>query len=244
MPSRSAPIVILAALTLPALAAAPGAAEKTLARLTIVPAPGGARVECWLTEQDSGDGSVALKLVIKGAAPRPQAMTIYAGGGEDDGPGAAEVRSGKASVLDLPDGKKLVRVDFAYSQPGGGGRGEQTDTTLVAVDGRPRKLLELTTLVGRDRSPVCRDFTETKLSARASGGGSEVVATTSKLATPSLGDDDLPIDRGCKAPRGAEKVVYRLSGDKLEQIEPAPPAQPPPSAQPTPKAATAPESDD
>src|SRR5689334_11474632 len=99
------------------------AADRTIQKITV------GKAEVWLTRADAEDGGLVVKVIAKGVGPRPQALTIYTGGGDDDGPGTAEVKSLAAKVMDVPSVGKVLRIDFAYQIPGT--TEEQTETTLV-----------------------------------------------------------------------------------------------------------------
>jgi hypothetical protein len=202
-----------------AWAAAP--AERTVAKLAIDAKKG--PIEAWITRARDAEGGVVIKIVAKGVAPKAQALTLYTGGGAEDGAGDAEIGNIKAQGFEMPGGAPAVRVDVTYKVPDGRKHDEQTDTYLVGLDGKTRKLLELPTSSLRDRSKTCREGTQTQLQFRAGKDGVvELLASTSRAVDPLLGDDDLPVDKTCKAPSGVTKVLYRMKGDVLVQIDPPP----------------------
>lgn len=179
-------------------------------------------VEVWVTRARFPDGGLTVKLIAKGVGPKPQALTIYHGGGDDDGAGDAEVKAIEASALPLPDGQQGVRVDFTFRVPDGRKNDEQTDTTLVGFQGKTHKLLELRTRLSHDRGKNCREGEETQLALDAAGN---LVASTTQNAESALGDDDLPLDKTCRAPRGAAKKSFKWSGDKFVDAEAAAPEE-------------------
>jgi hypothetical protein len=224
------------------------AQERTVSKLSIPP------LEVWVTRARSSDGGLTIKLVAKGVGPKPQALTIYQGGGDDDGPGDAELRALTASAVDLPAGKKGARVDVTLHPPDGKKNDERTETTIVGFDGKTHKLLELVTRVGRDRSKICREFQETALTV----AGADLVGVTSTRRESALGDDDLPLDKNCRSPNGAAKKVYKWATDHFVDADadfedeetarpatsssspsPAPGTPPKPDAGAKPKAPTA-----
>jgi hypothetical protein len=198
------------------------AQERTVSKLSIPP------LEVWVTRARASDGGLTLKVVAKGVGPKPQALTIYQGGGDDDGAGDADLRAVTASAVDLPGGKKGARVDVTLHPPDGKKSDERTETTIVGFDGKTRKLLELVTRVGRDRSKICREFQETALTV----AGADLVGVTSMRRESALGDDVLPLDKGCRSPSGAAKKVYKWATDHFvdadadfeDEGETAPPA--------------------
>src|SRR5687767_2524582 len=109
------PLAVVATLFANLLAAQP-AVEKTLLKLGLT--VGDKPIEVWVARADSDDGGLSLRLIAKGVGPKPQALTLYTGGGDDDGPGGDELKSVTAKVVELPQAGKVVRVDFAYRLPG------------------------------------------------------------------------------------------------------------------------------
>jgi hypothetical protein len=212
------------------------AADKTVAKLTFASAKG--PLEVWLTRADSADGNLVVKVIAKGVGPKPQSLTIYSGGGDDDGPGVEEARALTAKVIELPAVGKAVRVDFTHVELGG--QDEETETTLVGFDGKTHKLLELTTRRTHARSKVCREREETALLGELGEAEGMLTATTRLHVDPTLGDDDEPIDRKCVAPKGVYRVIYKWTGERYVDARAAVPA-PSPSPSPMPAAPPAPD---
>ncbi len=201
----------LAVLSLLLLAGQARAEEKTVAKCQ-VPGEAGKPLDVWVTRTRDSEGGVIIKLIARGVGPKPQALTIYTGGGADDGAGDDEVQKIVAKPFDLVGGKKGVRVDFSFRIPDGKKKDEQTDTTLVGFGGgKTHKLIELRTRHYRDRSKICREGEEVALSVE----GEALIAATSQKTEPELGDDDLPIDKTCKAPRGVAKKKYPWKDEKF-----------------------------
>ena len=169
----------------------------------------GKKVELVLTRARTTDGGLVVKVVAKGLGPKPQPLIIYRGGGDDDGVGDDDVRGVALKPFELANGQKGARIDLTFRVPDGKKKDVQTDTTLVGFAGKPHKLLEVTTERARDRSKLCRDLESTELKIE----GTDLGAATTKQVEPALGDDDLPIDKGCKAPSGAVKKLYRWEKD-------------------------------
>src|SRR5262245_18453790 len=93
------------------------AEDRTAAKVSLQPMPGRPPMEVWLTRSRGQDGSLVVKLIASGVGPRPQALTIYARGGDEDGPGDDDVRGLSLKVFDLPKGVKAARVDFSHRVP-------------------------------------------------------------------------------------------------------------------------------
>jgi hypothetical protein len=185
------------------------------------------KVEVWITRADAFDGGLVVKVIAKGVGPRPQALTLYSGGGDDDGPGTDEIKALSAKVLELPAAGKVLRVDFAYTVPGTSE--EQTETTLVGFEGKTHKLLSLVTRRTHTRNPQCKEQWETALTGEGDELDGQVVAMKKLKVIPVRGDDDEPLDKGC-VPQKPEKSVYRWTGERF--AEPAAPSpSPSPSAQ-------------
>jgi hypothetical protein len=203
---------VLSALGILAFGSAVLAQERTVAKCQVAPAEGQKPIDVWVTRTRDSEGGVVIKLIARGVGPKPQALTIYSGGGADDGAGDDEVQKVSAKAFDLPAGKKGVRVDFSFRIPDGKKNDEQTDTTLVGFGGgKTHKLIELRTRRYRDRSKICREGEEVALAV----DGNDLVAGTSQKTEPELGDDDLPIDKTCKAPRGIAKKKYVWKNEKF-----------------------------
>src|SRR5262245_55187072 len=114
----------------------PPVVERTLFKLAV---PGDKPIEVWVARADRNDGGLTWRLVAKGVGPKPQSPTIYAGGGDDDGPGGDEVKGVTAKVVELPGAGKVARVDFAYRLPGL--NDVETHSTWVGFEGRTHRLL-------------------------------------------------------------------------------------------------------
>jgi hypothetical protein len=210
------------------------AADRTVVKLAFS-GPRNQPVEVWVTRADAEDGSLAIKLIAKGVGPRPQSLTLYSGGGGDDGPGTNDFRSVTAKVAVLPMAGKAVRVDFSYQIPGT--TEEQTDSTLIGFEGKPHKLLHLTVRRTRQRNKNCATAEETALQPEGDELDGRIVAAHQLKATPALGDDDEPLDAKCVT-IATEKTVYRYTGEKyVEAAEPqvSPQPSPSPMASPAPK---------
>jgi hypothetical protein len=200
----------------PSTALAAGA-ERTASKVTV---PGEPAIQVFVTRQRHDDGGVTVRLIASGVAERPQALTLYAGGGDDDSPGDAALKGVKAQPFQLPDGQRAVRVDLKFVIPGRT-NDFQTDTTLIGFAGKPHKLAQLRTRVERDRSKVCREVKETQLRF-SSDKPTKLEATTALGLEPALGDDDLPIDKGCRGKSPMGRVVYQLDREKFVQVDPPP----------------------
>jgi len=168
--------------------------DRTVQKLTFTEKSG--PVEVWLTRADASDGGLVVKLIAKGVGPRPQALTLYTGGGEDDGPGGGEVKSLSLKLIEVPALGKVVRADFAYQIPGSTGE-EQTETTLIGFGGKTRKLLELVTRRTHQRNKNCREVEETALTPEGDDLDGYVAAARKLKVVPVRGDDDEPLDPGC-----------------------------------------------
>lgn len=186
---------------------------RTVAKVTV------GEVDVAVTRVRAKDGGLTLKLVAKGPWPKPRSLTLYEGGGDDDGAGDDDVRSIRAAPFELPGGKPGVRVDFTFRVPDGRRGDEQTDTSLVVLEGKVHKLLELRTRLSRDRSKTCRMSEVTTLELDAAG---DLVAATQVKAEPALDEEDNPIDKTCKAPKGVTRKVYTMRGGKLVDADPTP----------------------
>jgi hypothetical protein len=206
-------------LVVAALAGAPRSAradaERTVVKLEFPFQDGGraAKVEARVTRQRMPDGGAQVKLVTHGLAPKPQSLTLYAGGGDDDGPSDKAIRQIKAQAFDMPDGQKAVRVDLEFVVPGSKGD-LQTDTTLIGFVGKPHKLLEIETGGQKARSRTCRETRETQI--RFSAGKPMLVeALTTMTLESALGDDDLPVDKACNGKRQLGRTVYHWESEKF-----------------------------
>jgi hypothetical protein len=199
---------------------APAEPERTVARVTFPFKDGdrSVKVEASVTRQRVGDGGVQIKLITQGLSPRPQALTIYAGGGDDDGPSDKAVREVKAQAFDMPDGQKAVRVDLTFVMPGTKGD-LQTDTTLVGFVGKPHKLLELPTGTQKARSRTCKETRGTSIRFSPPGTPLQLEASTTLLLESALGDDDLPVDKQCTGTRPVARSLYRWEKDRFVALD-------------------------
>jgi hypothetical protein len=209
--------------TLLVLSATAFAEDKTVAKLTLAP------YEVWVTRARAADGGLTLKLIAKGVGPKPQALTLYQGGGDDDGLSDSDLKTVKASPFELPGGQKGVRVDLTFRVPDGKKQDEQTDTMLVGFMGKTRKLVELRTRLAKDRTKICRDSEETALSLDDKGN---LVAATVHKGESALGDDDLPLDKNCRGRSGVQKKTYKWADDKFIDPDAATSAPEAPKAKP------------
>jgi hypothetical protein len=121
-----------------------------------------------------------------------------------------------AKVADRPVAGQTVRVDYVNRL----GAAEVMETKLVGFGGRTHRLLELTTRRARPRGKTCPEISETILSFDPIEVA--VVATTKKHVEATLGDDDLPVDKKCRAPDGATREVYRWHEDRFVLAPPEP----------------------
>jgi hypothetical protein len=213
------------------VAGAPAAgapAERTLATLTFAPRVGKTTVKAWVTRKRLDDGGVVVRLVADGVGDKAQALTLYQGGGDDDGPSDDLLKAVKAQAFDLPDGEKAVRVDLRFLVPGSK-NDFQTDTYLVGFAKKTHKLVELRTRLEHDRSKTCREVKETQLRFSADQP-IRLEALTSTVLDPALGDDDSPIDKSCRGKTPEARVVYKLTDDHFVPVDPPPgktaPAEP------------------
>ncbi len=218
-------VFLLATLLISATAMA---SFELVATVNISPAPGKPKVDASLLRARREDGGIELSIRLKG-----QTTSVYSSGGDDDGPSDKDVRSVSVSPFSLPGGKKILRIDMIYRAPDATADEENGLSVLVAIDDKPSRMVEIETVTRRKRSKTCREITEIALAAQDRNGGTVLVATTGKTADPALGDDDLPIDKTCKAPPGKTESIYRLVGGKF--IDTSRRAAPP---KPTPAAAT------
>lgn len=207
---------VLAALALVAMifAAPISAAEsKAITQLTFAPESGKPNIDVWITRASDDDGGLAIKLIARGVGAKAQALTLYTGGGGDEGPGDSDVKSIGAKVFELPEGRKAVRVDFTYQMPEGKKREIQTDTWLVGFQGKTHKLMPepLRTRFSSDRGKNCREREETTLTAESDAEGVVVVAARAERVDAVYGDDDLPVDKSCRAAPGIDKKAFRLA---------------------------------
>jgi hypothetical protein len=175
------------------------------------------KIDVWVTRTREGDGGLTIKLIAKGVGPRPQALTVYHGGGDDDGPGDEDVRGISAKVIDFPGVGKLVRIDFAYRLPGQDA--EQTDTTLVGFGKKTHRVFDLTTRYAYARNPHCRANEETTLSGEPGDGAPRLVTGERILVRALRGDDDEPIDKSCRPSARPGHTVYQWNGEKFIPVE-------------------------
>jgi hypothetical protein len=193
------------------------AGEQTVAKLTLPAEAGRPAIDVTVDRVASADGGVLVKLGAR-TNGRTQTLTLYQGGGDEDGAGDRDLRAIAATAFELPGGRPAVRVDVTYHPADQPKRNERTDTFLVGVAAAPRVLLELPTRLLRDRSKVCRELVETQLG----DDGIDLVTRTVVRLEPALGDDDLPIDRTCVSPREQRRKIYKWAGERF--IDPDAPA--------------------
>jgi hypothetical protein len=207
----------LALALLPAVSVAAPAKEKTLGRVTLDgDDDGAAPIDLQLVRLFGADGSLTLKLVARGLGPKAQTLVIYQGGGDEDGAGEEHFRGAALKAFDVGGGARGARVDFTYQHPEAKKRDEITDTTIVGfAGGKPKKLFELRTRRGRDKNKLCKEAEETRLAVEGNGEGRVLVATTVQTVDPVLGDDDLPVDKSCRAPKGAQKKSYKWADGRF-----------------------------
>ncbi len=235
------------ALSVLLLAGAARANEQALTQLKITPAPGKSPVDVWLVRALDGEGGVAIKVVARGIGPKPQSLTVYSGGGGDEGPGEEVMKSITMTPFELVNGHKGVRVDFTYRLAEGKHKDVQTDTWIVGFVGKLHKLIDqLRTRSSQEKNKYCREREETALTAQIDAGEAVLVAATTKSVEAVYGEDDLPVDPTCRAPTGTERKAYKLEGIvDPASTAPAPPAtttndKPAPPATTTDKPAPAP----
>ena len=169
-----------------------------------------------VTRQKQPDGGSVIKLAARGLG-KPQTLTLYQGGGDDDGPNDVDIK--KVLIDEVELGKlKVARVDINFRIPGTVKKEIQTDTMLIGFDGKMHKLVELRTYYSRTKSKLCRDGEEVTLA----GSAETLTATKTAIAEPALDDEDQPIDKSCKPKGGPQKVIYKMKGDHFVQVDPAP----------------------
>jgi hypothetical protein len=203
--------VVVLALSLTAHAFAE---EKPVAQLSVPTQDGKPPLDVVVTRARGQDGSVTIKLAVKGDKGKP--LTVYTGGGDDDGYGDDELKSVKASPFALQGGARGVRVDLLHHIADGRKKDEQTDTTLVGfASGKPQSLIEVKTRTALARSKICHEWEETSLALE----GNDLAASTRVKRESELGDDDLPIDKSCKSQPGAKKKIYKWEKDHFVDPE-------------------------
>jgi hypothetical protein len=213
------------------LLAAPALADETAAKLTLAVEPD-KKVDLWITRTRGDNASLTLKLIARGLWPKPQALTLYSGGGDDDGYGDDDVKRVTAHSFDVGGGKKIARIEITYKPPDGKKVDEQTDTILVGFDGKTHKMLELTTKRSRDRGKACRETDQIDLAA----DGPTLTASRHLVREAALGDDDLPIDKSCRSPKDVAKKYFKLTGGQWVESEEPPAEAAPAAAAPAPAA--------
>jgi hypothetical protein len=223
------------------LAATPSRAEeRALTQVKLTPAPGKPVVDVWLMRGTDEEGGLSIKLIARGVGPKSQSLTVYSGGGGDEGPGAADMKSVTMVPFELVNGISGVRVDFTYRVPEGKHKDVQTDTWIVGFSGgKAHKLIDqLRTRFSQEKNKDCRERGETALQAVIDAGEAVLVASTARTVEAVYGEDDLPVDPTCRAPNGVERKAYKLDG----LIEKAPDAPKPPEAKaPEPQKPAAPD---
>jgi hypothetical protein len=227
--SFSAMTILLFLFNLVVAQPAQAAPDRTIRKVALTGARN-APIEAWITRSDAEDGSLVVKLIEKGVGPRPQSITLYRGGGGDDGPGSSDFRDVTAKVVELPMAGKVVRVDFSFQVPGTAE--EKTETTLIGFSGKTHRLIQVETRHTRQKNQNCGEVEETRLIPDGDEMEGRLVTERHIVATPALGDEDEPLDLTCVSTK-AERKVYRFNGDKyLETNEPAASPQPSPSPAP------------
>jgi hypothetical protein len=206
--------------------------ERALTQLKLTATPGKPPIDLWLMRGADEDGGLTIKVVARGVGPKPQAITVYTGGGGDEGPGDADAKSITMTAFELVNGFQGARVDFTYRVPEGKHKEIQTDTWIVGFQGKTHKLIDqLRTRFSQEKSKYCRERAETALQALVDAGEAVLVASTARTVEAVYGEDDLPMDPTCRAPNGVERKAYKLEG--LVEHTAAPPApgsdQPPPA---------------
>ncbi len=181
---------------------------------------GKAPISLSLQRLKQGDGGLRLKLFVtaQGAAGQKKktSVTVYEGGGDDDGPSDKAFRSANIEPFALPGGKRGARVDFEFQVPGSK-KHRQIDTYVVALDEAPRLVLDTTTRRERDRSKVCHEIEESTITLEKDGR--LFVRPVSALES-ELDDDDLPIDKSCRGKRPGQQVTWKFDGDVFFQVDP------------------------
>jgi hypothetical protein len=193
------------------------AVERTLFKLAVT--VGEKPIDVWVTRGDRDDGGLTLRLLAKGVGPKAQSLTLYTGGGDDDGPGGDELKRVTAKVVELPAAGKVVRVDFSYRLPGL--HDEETHSTWVGFDGRTHRVLELVTRKLHVRSKQCKEIEETTLLGEQGESAGGLTAATRLRTEAALGEDDLPMDKKCRGDF-TSRAVYRWTGEKYVAATPVP----------------------
>ena len=168
----------------------------------------------------TGDGGLKLRLslVDKARKKKPQSVTLYEGGGDDDGPSDKNFRSVDLQAFALPDGSRSVRVDFEFLAPGEK-KHRQVDTYIVSVDDGVHVAAEVTTLRERDRTKRCHEVESTSLVMTKEG---RLIARPTSALESDLDDQDNPVDKQCVGKHPARPVTYKFDGEKFLQIDPLP----------------------
>jgi hypothetical protein len=179
----------------------------------------------------TSDGGLKLRLIV--SAKKKSSVTVYEGGGDDDGPSDKAFKSANIEPFSLPGGVRGARIDFEFQVPGSK-KHRQVDTYLVSLEDAPKLVLDTTTRRERDRTKVCHEVEVSTLTLEKDG--KLYVKPVSALES-ELDDDDLPVDKSCKGKRPGQQVTFKWDGEVFLQIDP-------PLAKPKKKSAEDEESDD
>ena len=196
------------------LAGTAHAAEQEAATLEL----GGRQVTVHRARMADGGLKLSLSLADKAKKKKPQSVTLYEGGGDDDGPSDKNFRSVDLQAFALPDGSRSVRVDFEFLAPGEK-KHRQVDTYIVSVDDGVHVAAEVTTLRERDRTKRCHEVESTSLSMTKEG---RLIARPTSALESDLDDQDNPIDKQCVGKHPGRPVTYKFDGEKFLQIDPLP----------------------
>ncbi len=167
------------------------------------------------------DGGLKLRLVVTNKVDKkakPQSVTVYEGGGDDDGPSDKAFRSASIEPYTLPRGVRGARVDFEFQVPGSK-KYRQTDTFLVALGEAPKLVLEATTHREHDRTKVCHELEEATLTLDKDG---RMFVRPVSVLESELNDDDLPVDKTCRGKHNGQQITYKFDGETFLQIDPPP----------------------
>ncbi len=168
----------------------------------------------------TADGGLKLRfsLVDKAKKKKPQSVTLYEGGGDDDGPSDKNFLGVDLQAFQLPDGSRSVRVDFEFLAPGEK-KQRQVDTFIVSVDEDVHVAAEVTTLRERDRTKRCHEVESTTLSMTKDG---RLVARPLSALESELDDQDNPTDKRCVGKHPGRATTYKFDGEKFLQVDPLP----------------------
>lgn len=212
---RPLDLVLIASLAGSAAHADKPVSEKEVAAAELA---GKAPVALSVVRVRLADGGLKLRLVVtpKGdKKAKPASVTLYEGGGDDDGPSDKAFRAVSIEPFGLPGGRHGARVDFEFQVPGSK-KYRQVDTYLVSLDG-PRLVLDATTRRERDRSKVCHEVEEAKIVLEKDG---RLFVRPVSVLESELNDDDLPIDKSCRGKQAGQQTTYKFDGETFIQIDP------------------------